>query len=139
MAPTAPATKSGHEVPSSGRRRQGHRTISRRALLQLLAGVVVVGVIPVVATVRILGANALQNERARADTALRAELQAAGQELGQLGDDAANRADELARSPALQRAFIARDHATIKRIAAGSPGVVFYLGLTRVAGTRPPV
>jgi len=139
MAPTAPATKSGHEVPSNGRRRQGHRTISRRALLQLLAGVVVVGVIPVVATVRILGANALQNERARADTALRAELQAAGQELGQLGDDAANRADELARSPALQRAFIARDHATIKRIAAGSPGVVFYLGLTRVAGTRPPV
>jgi diguanylate cyclase (GGDEF)-like protein len=99
----------------------------------------VVGVIPVIATVRILGDNALQNERARADSALRGELQAASQELGQLGDDAANRADDLARSPALQRAFIAHDRATIKRIAAESPGVVFYLGRARVAGARPPV
>ena len=98
-----------------------------------------VGVIPVVATVHILGANALQNERARADSALRVELQAAGQELGQLGDDASNRADDLARSPALQHAFIAHDGAAIKRIAAASPGVVFYLGRSRVAGTRPPV
>ena len=98
-----------------------------------------VGVIPVVATVHILGANALQNERARADSALRVELQAAGQELGQLGDDASNRADDLARSPALQHAFIAHDGAAIKRIAAASPGVVFYLGRARVAGTRPPV
>ena len=98
-----------------------------------------VGVIPVVATVHILGANALQNERARADSALRVELQAAGQELGQLGDDASSRADDLARSPALQHAFIAHDGAAIKRIAAASPGVVFYLGRSRVAGTRPPV
>ena len=98
-----------------------------------------VGVIPVVATVHILGANALQNERARADSALRVELQAAGQELGQLGDDASNRADDLARSPALQHAFIAHDGAAIKRIAAASPGVVFYLGRARVAGARPPV
>ena len=98
-----------------------------------------VGVIPVVATVHILGANALQNERARADSALRVELQAAGQELGQLGDDASNRADDLARSPALQHAFIAHDGSAIKRIAAASPGVVFYLGRARVAGTRPPV
>jgi diguanylate cyclase (GGDEF)-like protein len=139
MAPAAPATSPGHDLPSGGRRRRSQRTLSRRALLQLLAGVIVVGVIPVVATVHILGANALQNERARTDSALRAELQAAGQELGQLGDDAANHADELARSPGLQRAFIARDHATIKRIAARSPGVVFYLGRVPVAGTRPPV
>ena len=139
MAPATPATSPGHDLPSGGRRRRGQRSISRRALLQLLAGVLVVGVIPVVATVRILGANALQNERARADSALRAELQAASQELAQLGDDAANRADELARSPALQHAFIARDRARIKRIAAKSPGVLFYLGRARVAGTRPPV
>ena len=139
MAPAAPAPSPSHDLPSGGRRRRGQRGISRRALLQLLAGVLVVGVIPVVATVRILGANALQNERARADSALRAELQAAGQELGQLGDDAANRADDLARSPALQHAFIARDRATIKRIAADSPGMLFYLGRARVAGTRPPV
>jgi diguanylate cyclase (GGDEF)-like protein len=139
MAPAAPAPSPGHDLPSGGRRRRGQRGISRRALLQLLAGVLVVGVIPVIATVRILGTNALQNERARADSALRAELQAASQELGQLGDDAANRADDLARSPTLQHAFIAHDRATIRRIAADSPGVLFYLGRTRVAGTRPPV
>jgi len=139
MAPAAQAKTPGHDLPSTGRRHRGQRTISRRALLQLLAGVFVVGVIPVVATVHILGANALQNERARADSALRAELQAAGQELDQLGDDASHRADDLARSPALQRAFIAHDRATIKRIAAASPGVVLYLGRARVAGVRPPV
>jgi diguanylate cyclase (GGDEF)-like protein len=107
--------------------------------LQLLAGVLVVGVIPVIATVHILDANALQNERSRADSALRAQLQGASEELGRLGDDASNRADDLARSPALQHAFIAGDRVTIKRIAAGAPGVLFYLRRAPVAGKRPPV
>jgi diguanylate cyclase (GGDEF)-like protein len=113
--------------------------VSRRALLQLLAGVLVVGVIPVVATVHILDANALQNERARADSALRGQLQGAAQELGRLGDDASNRADDLARSTALQRAFIARDRTTIRKIATGAPGVLFYLRRQHIAGKRPPV
>ncbi|TML08718.1 MAG: GGDEF domain-containing protein [Actinobacteria bacterium] len=139
MAPAAPATSPGHDLPSGVRRRGSQRAISRRALLQLLAGVLVVGLIPVVATYRILGTNALQNERARADSALRGQLQGAGQELGQLGDDAASRADDLARSPALQHAFIAADRETIKRIAAGAPGVLFYLHGAHVAGTRPPI
>jgi diguanylate cyclase (GGDEF)-like protein len=139
MAPAAPATSPGHDPPSGDRRRRAQRGLSRRALLQLLAGVLVVGVIPVVATVHILDANAIQNERARADSALRAQLQGASQELGQLGDDASNRADDLARSPALQRAFLDRDRATIKKIAAGAPGVLFYLRRHRVAGNRPPV
>jgi diguanylate cyclase (GGDEF)-like protein len=137
MAPAAPSTTAGHDPPSGGRRRRTQRTVSRRALLQLLIGVLVVGVIPVVATVHILDGNALQNERARADDALQVELQGAGQELGGLADDASNRADDLARSPVLQRAFIARDRATIKRIAAGSPGVLFYLQGHLVAGKRP--
>src|SRR3954447_7583381 len=127
MARAAPATSPGHDLPAGGRRRGGQRSISRRALLQLLAGILVVGVIPVVATVHILDANAVQNERARTDSALRAQLQGASQELGQLGDDASNRADDLARSPALQRAFLDRDRATIKKIAATAPGVLFYL------------
>jgi diguanylate cyclase (GGDEF)-like protein len=139
MAPAAPATSPGHDLPSGGRRRRRQRTVSRRALLQLLAGVLVVGVIPVVATVHILDANALQNERARTDSALRAQLQGASQELGQLGDDASNRADDLARSPILQRAFIAGDRATIKKIASAAPGVLFYLRRERVAGRRAPV
>jgi diguanylate cyclase (GGDEF)-like protein len=139
MAPAASARSSGHDLPSGGLRRRGHWAISGRALLQLLAGVLVVGVLPVVVTFRILTTNALQNERERANSALRGELQSAGQQLAQLGDDASNRTDDLARSQALQRAFIAGDLATIKRIAAGSPGVLFYLRGRRVAGTRPPV
>lgn len=137
MAPAAPLTSPAHDLPSGGRRRRAQRTISRRALLQLLAGVLVVGVIPVVATVHILDANAMQNERARADSALRLQLQSATQALGQIADDASNRADDLARSPVLQHAFIAGDRATIRRIAADSPGVLFYLGRERVAGSRP--
>ena len=139
MAPAAPATSPGHDPRSDDRRRPAQRTVSRRALLQLLVGVLVVGVIPIVATVHILDANALQNERARTDSALRAQLQGASQELGQLGDDASNRADDLARSPVLQRAIIASDRSAIKKIAAGAPGVLFYLRRERVAGHRPPV
>ena len=138
MAPAAPATTAGHDSPPGGRPRHAQRTVSRRALLQLLVGVLVVGVIPVVATVHILDGNALQNERARTDDALRVQLQGAGQELGQIADDASNRADDLARRPALQRAFIARDRTTIRRIAAANPGVLLYLGQHLVAGKRLP-
>jgi hypothetical protein len=138
MAPAASATTAGQSRPSGGRRRRPHGAIPRRFLLQLLAGVLFVGLIPVLATVHILDANALQNERARADTALRAQLQGASQELAQLADDASNRADDLARSPRLQRAFIAGDRATIRRIAAGTPGVLFYLHRDLVAGQRSP-
>jgi diguanylate cyclase (GGDEF)-like protein len=111
--------------------------VSRRALLQLLIGVLVVGVIPVVATVHILDSNALENERARADTALRGELQGAGGRLGQLADDASNRADDLAQSSELQHAFIAGDRGTIRRVSTQNPGVLFYLRRERVAGKRP--
>src|SRR6266576_895264 len=99
MAPAASATTAGHDL-LGGRPRHAQRTVSRRALLQLLVGVLVVGVIPVVATVHILDGNALQNERARTDDALRVQLQGASQELGQIADDASNRADDLARRPA---------------------------------------
>jgi diguanylate cyclase (GGDEF)-like protein len=136
MAPAALTTNAGRD-PSPQRRRRPHGSIPRRSLLQLLAGVLVVGVIPVVATVRILDGNALQNERARADNALRLELQDASQELGQLADDASNRADDLAQSPKLQRAFIAGDRPAIKRLAATAPGVLFYLRDELVAGKRP--
>src|SRR5205809_541866 len=135
MAPAAPATNPGHgESSPGGRRRRAPRTVSRRALLQLLVGVLVVGVIPVLATVHILDSNALENERARTDSALRGELQGASERLGQLADDASNRADDLAQSSELQHAFIAGDRATIRRIAAQNAGVLFYLRRQRVAG-----
>src|SRR5947207_5012028 len=138
MAPAAPATNPGHgESSSGGRRRRAPRTVSRRALLQLLIGVLVVGVIPVLATIHILDSNALENERARADNALRGELQGAGERLGQLAEDASSRADDLAQSSELQHAFIAGDRATIRRIAAQNAGVLFYLRRRRVAGNGP--
>jgi diguanylate cyclase (GGDEF)-like protein len=138
MAPAAPATNAAHaDRPAGGRRRRTPRGVSRRALLQLLAGVLIVGVIPVIATVHILDSNALQNEQARADSALRAELQGASGELGQLGDDASNHADDLARSSELQHAFIAGDRAAIRSIASDHPGILFYLHGRLVAGRKP--
>jgi diguanylate cyclase (GGDEF)-like protein len=104
-----------------------------------LAGLLVAAGIPVIATVRILDSNALSNERARADSALRAELQSAAQTLGRLGDDASNRADDLSRSPIVQRAFLKADVGTLQNLARKDPGVVFYLQKQRVAGTRPAV
>jgi diguanylate cyclase (GGDEF)-like protein len=104
-----------------------------------LAGLLVAAGIPVVATVRILDSNALSNERARADSALRVELQGAAQMLGRLSDDASSRADDLSRSPVVQRAFLTADTATLQRLTHKEPGVVFYLQKQRVAGTRPAV
>ena len=95
--------------------------------------------IPVIATVRILDSNALGNERARADSSLRAQLQSAGQTLARLGDDASNRADDLSRSAVVQHAFLTADRRTLRRLASREPGIVFYLQGERVAGKRPPV
>ncbi|MGB2952598.1 MAG: diguanylate cyclase [Gaiellaceae bacterium] len=134
--PAAPATTATLERLSA-RRRHAQRLVTRRSALQLLAGILVVGVIPVVATVRILDGNAVRNERARADSALRLQLQSSSDELNRLADKASTRADELTRSPALQRAFISGDRTTIKRLARAHPGVVLYLGRQKVAGSLP--
>jgi diguanylate cyclase (GGDEF)-like protein len=104
--------------------------------LQLLAGLLVVAGIPVIATVRILDANALRNEQARADAALRAEVLGAGDELRGLAEDAATRADDLSRSPALQRAFLTRNRTALQHLAKQSPGLMFYLHGRRVAGAK---
>jgi diguanylate cyclase (GGDEF)-like protein len=132
-AATTPAVDT--QVPAR-RRRQIRPPVSRRSAIQLLIGVLIVGAIPIVSTVRILQANAVRNEQAHADAALRAELQNGLRELGQLGDDAAARGDDLARSPAVQRAVIRHDPAALRRFAADQPGVAFYLRSKRVAG-RP--
>jgi diguanylate cyclase (GGDEF)-like protein len=94
--------------------------------------------IPVVATVRILDANALRNERGHADAALRAELQGAGDELRGLADDVSTHAADLSSSRALQRAFLKNDRAAIVRIARKEPGSVFFLHGRPVAGSIPP-
>src|SRR5207237_1283053 len=52
-------------------------------------------------------------------------------------DNASSRADDLSRSPALQRAFLTNDRATIAAIARKNPGAAFYLHGPRVAGPTP--
>jgi len=127
----------GQQQAPSRRHRHGKPTVTRRSAVQLLIGVLVVGAIPIVSTARILQANALRNERAHADSALRDELQNGLRELGRLGDDASARVSDLANSPTVQRAVIKRDVATLRRLAAQRPGIAFYLRTKLVAGTQP--
>lgn len=135
MSPAA--TTAGDRQPSARQRRHSRPGVSRRAALQLLVGVLIVGAIPIVSTVRILSANALRNEQAHTDSALRGQLQSALGELGRLGDDASNRAGFFAQSRPVQHAVLTADVAALKRLAASSPGVSVYLRARRVAGPPP--
>src|SRR4051794_8855897 len=137
MSSVASTTTPARDQPSRTPRRN-KQFVSRRVALQLLAGLLVVAGIPVVATVRILDANALRNERARADAALQAQLQQAGQTLQALSDNAATRAEDISRSPQLQTAFLTGNRRVIVRIAHRNPTMVFYLRRDRVAGQVAP-
>jgi diguanylate cyclase (GGDEF)-like protein len=134
MSPAASTV--GDRQPPVRRRRHSRPGVSRRAALQLLVGVLVVGAIPIVSTMRILSANALRNEQAHTDTALRDQLQNALRELGRLGDNASTRAGDFAQSRPVQHAVLTTDVRSLKRLAASSPGVSVYLRSRRVAG--PP-
>jgi hypothetical protein len=135
-AVSAASPGSEKDVPDV-RRRRTKPPVARRAGFQLLAGVLIVGAIPVFSTVRILEGNALRNERAHADSALRAEVENGLRQLGTLGNDASTRAADLARSPVVQRAFIAKRRDALARLARENPGVAFYLGQTRISGPAP--
>jgi diguanylate cyclase (GGDEF)-like protein len=126
------------EQPSP-RRRRPHFPVTRKSALYLLGGLLALAAIPIVATVHILDQNALRNARARADAVLRTELEGGLRRLGQLGDDASARVDDLVRSPDVQQAFISGDHAAVARLARRHPGVVFRLGGRSFATKRPPV
>ena len=125
-AATPAAAEQQHAAPR--RRRQTKPPVTRRSAIQLLVGVLIVGAIPIVSTVRILQANALRNEQARADSALSDQLQNGLRELGRLGDNASTTAHDLAGSPVVQRAVITRDTATLRRVAGHTPGLAIYLG-----------
>ena len=134
-AATPTAAEQQHAAPR--RRRQTKPPVTRRSAIQLLVGVLIVGAIPIFSTVRILQANALRNEQARADSALGDQLQNGLRELGRLGDNASTTAHDLAGSPVVQRAVITRDSATLRRVAGRTPGLAIYLGSKRVAGVNP--
>jgi diguanylate cyclase (GGDEF)-like protein len=138
MSSAASAVTPAEPQPAS-RRKAPRPHLTRRSGLQLLAGLLVAAGIPVIATVRILDANALRNERNRADTALAAEVQAAKDELQTLAENASTHADDLSRSAVLQRAFLTNDRAAIERLARKSHGLVLYLHGHRIAGAYPRV
>jgi diguanylate cyclase (GGDEF)-like protein len=129
------ATPAGERATSPRKPESG---LSRRSALQLLAGLLVVAGIPVVATVRILDANALRNQKAHADAALSVELQAAGDELRGVSDDASTRAADFAGTFELQRAMLTGNRAEIARLTRRQTGtLVVYVGGRRVAGRLP--
>jgi diguanylate cyclase (GGDEF)-like protein len=136
MSTAASAASAAPGQETSRRPRRAKPPVARRAGIQLLLGVLVVGAIPVASTVRILEGNAIRNERAHADQALRGQLQSGLRELSLLGDEASTRAADLARSPDVQRAFIAEHPAVLARIAAQERGVAFFLNNRRL-GPRP--
>jgi diguanylate cyclase (GGDEF)-like protein len=136
MSPAASAASAASGPETARRPRRAKSPIARRAGIQLIIGVLIVGAIPIASTVRILEANALRNERAHADGALRTQLQSGLRELSTLGDDASTRAADLARSPDVQRAFIAPRPARLARIAREEPGASFLLNGRRL-GPKP--
>jgi diguanylate cyclase (GGDEF)-like protein len=131
------AASAADQQASARRRRNAKPPVTRRSAFQLLIGVLIVGAIPIVSTARILQTNALRNERAHADATLRAELQNALRELNRLGSDASARADDLARSPVVQRALMRGRRTELRQLAATSPGTMFFLRGVRVAGPAP--
>ena len=135
-AATPTAAEQQHAAPR--RRRQTKPPVTRRSAIQLLVGVLIVGAIPIFSTVRILQANALRNEQARADSALRDQLQNGLRELGRLGDNASTTAHDLAGSPVVQRAVITRDTATLRRLAGQTPGLADLPRLEARRRRQPP-
>jgi diguanylate cyclase (GGDEF)-like protein len=125
------------ERPSTSPRRRARPSLTRRSGLQLLAALLVAAGIPVIATVRILDANALRNAQSHADSVLAAELQHASDELRTMSDNAASRVGDLAGSYALQHAYLTNNRAAIRRIAHRTPNAVFYFKGERIAGTIP--
>ena len=138
MSTAASAAGVAPDQEKARRRRRPKPPVARRAGIQLLLGVLVVGAIPVASTVRILEANALRNERARADSALRAQLQTGLEELSRLGDEASTRAADLAGSENVQRAFVAKRPAVLARIAARETGISFFFPNQHRIGAAPP-
>ncbi len=137
MSSAATPTAAEQRHAARRRQRQTKPPVTRRSAIQLLVGVLIVGAIPIVSTVRILQANALRNEQSRADSALRDQLQNGLRELGRLGDNAAISAHDLAGSPVVQRAVITHDTATLRKVVGRTTGLTVYLSKRRVAGPAP--
>ena len=121
MSSAATPTAADQQHAAPRRRRQTKPPVTRRSAIQLLVGVLIVGAIPIVSTVRILQANALRNEQARADSALSEQLQNGLRELGRLGDNASDDAHTTSRA---RRSSSGPSSPATPRRCAGSPGAL---------------
>src|SRR4051794_38418085 len=134
MSSAAPAASVAEPQPAPAPR-QAKNALTKRSGLQLLAGLLIVAGIPVVATVRILNSNALRNGRAHADAALQLQLQSAAGRLQGLSDNVSSRAEDLSRSPAVQRALLTDDRRALRGFSRNAPGLAFYVHNQRAAGS----
>ena len=104
---------------------------------RLVAYFVFLSLLPLSAATWAFGDSAARNETSRVDARLRADLHTAVGLVDRRLDGAAATARELAREPAVKRAFARRDRKALARRARARPNVTFLLGRRRVAGPPP--
>jgi diguanylate cyclase (GGDEF)-like protein len=107
--------------------RRRHRIL---ALIALAAALIAVS------TAIGISRSIAQEEYAKTDERLAAELASAVRVVGELGKTARARAVRLAASPEVQSALIRRDTASLRRIAGRSPGVAFELRGRRIGANQ---
>jgi diguanylate cyclase (GGDEF)-like protein len=115
------------------------RAPGRRARLRLVAILVAVALVPTLAAAWAFLRSAESSALEKADLRLAAALVRATTVLESDAQKTAGRADQLARSPRIQRALMGRDARTLRRFARAYPGVSFTAGPVRVRATTPEV
>jgi diguanylate cyclase (GGDEF)-like protein len=114
-----------------------------RRRYRILALIALAAALIAVSTAIGISRSIAQEEYAKTDERLAAELAGAVRVVEQLGKDARAQAVRLAASPEVQSALIRRDTASLRTIAEHEPGVAFELrgkriGADRVGGLEIP-
>jgi len=103
-----------------------------------VSGLLVLGALLVVLVAAwVVGLSAGASELDRADSRLASEVRAAAAGFSGLVGMADARAGSLAASPALQRAVLRRDRATVRRLLGGRRDLAVYAGAKLLAGHVP--
>jgi diguanylate cyclase (GGDEF)-like protein len=112
-------------------RREAVRVARRH---QILASVLFGAALIAASAAVVLARDVKQDEYAKTDARLAAELAGAVGVVEELGRDARERAVRLAASPDVQRALASGDTERLRAIASRAPGVGFEAGGKRIAG-----
>jgi diguanylate cyclase (GGDEF)-like protein len=119
----------------SGLRGNVFRLLRRHQVLGLI--LVAAALLAAVAAVA-LSRSVKQDEYAKTDARLAAELAGAVHSVEKLGREARNRAVRLAASPDVQRALARRDFASLRTLARQAPGVAFEAAGRRIPNPNRP-